>query len=80
MNVGRRTIPKLSHDPSPHPIEVTPFGRNGAGLWTAHPVGLMAAVGLLLIGIVGLPEARWFLSVAVPLGGICGFFLWRSHR
>ncbi len=62
------------------PNEVVPFGRYGAGLLTAHPVGLVVVFGLLLMGLAGLPEARCFFAGALVLGGIFGFFLWLRHR
>jgi hypothetical protein len=80
MDVRRRIAPRASHGRVPHPNQVIPFGRQGAGLWTGHPLELVIVVGLLLIGFIGLPEARWFFALAVPLGGIYGFFLWRRHR
>jgi hypothetical protein len=64
----------------PNPLEVIPFGRNGAGLFTAHPVGLVVVFGVLVMGLIGLPEARWFLAGAVVLGGVFGLFLWLRHR
>jgi hypothetical protein len=64
----------------PDPPEVTPFGRYGVGLLTGHTVGLVVVFGLLLLGLIGLPEARWFLAGALLVGGICGFFLWLRHR
>jgi len=60
--------------------EVIPFGRYGAGYLTAHPVGLVVVFGLLLMGLAGLPGARWFFAGAVLLGGIFGLFLWLRHR
>ena len=80
MDSHRRPVLKASRDQLPNLTEVVPFGRYGAGLWTGHPIGLVIVVGLLLMGFVGLPEARWFLALTVPLGGICGFFLWLHHR
>jgi hypothetical protein len=80
MDLQRRPVPKASRDLLPNLTEVMPFGRYGAGLWTGHPIGLVIVVGLLLMGFVGLPEARWFLALTVPLGGICAFFLWLHHR
>ena len=80
MDIRRHAVPKVSQDLEPNPTEVIPFGRYGAGLWTGHPIGLVIVVGLLLMGFVGLPEARWFLALTVPLGCICGFFLWLRHR
>ena len=80
MDIHRRAVPKASHDLLPNLTEVIPFGRYGAGLWTGHPIGLVIVVGLLLMGFVGLPEARLFLALTVPLGCVCGFFLWLRHR
>jgi hypothetical protein len=73
----RKTAP---HDSEPDPTEVIPFGRYGAGLLTGHPVGLIVVVGMLLMGLFGLPEARWFFAGALLLGGIWGFSLWLRHR
>jgi hypothetical protein len=64
----------------PPAAKVVPFGTYGGGLWTSHPIGLFIAIGLVTMGIVGLPEARWFLALAVPAGVICGFALWFLHR
>jgi hypothetical protein len=80
MNVRRRYVPPASHNRLPHTAQVVPSGAYGAGLWTSHPIGLFIVVGLLFMGFVGLPEARWFLALAVPLGGICGLLLWLRHR
>jgi hypothetical protein len=77
INSVRKTAPR---DSEPNPTEPIPFGRGGAGLYTGHPVGLVVVVGVLLIGLIALPEARWFLASAVLLGGIWGFFLWLRHR
>jgi hypothetical protein len=62
------------------PTEFVPFGRYGGGLLTSHPVGLVVVFGMLLMGLLGLPEARWFFAGALFVGGICGFFLWLRHR
>jgi hypothetical protein len=74
---ARETAPR---DSEPDPTEVIPFGRYGAGFLTGHPVGLVIVLGVLLIGLVGIPEARWFIAGAVAVGSICGFFLWLYHR
>ena len=79
MSVLRVPVPENSRD-LPHPTKVVPFGNYGGGLLTGHPIGLVIVIGLLLMGFVGLPEARWFFTLAVPAGAICGFFLWRYHR
>jgi len=80
MTFHRSAIQQASRNPSPPPAKVVPFGPYGAGQWTGHPIGLVIVVGLLFMGFVGLPEARWFLALTVPLGCLCGFFLWLYHR
>lgn len=60
--------PRRNSDPDP--TEVVPFGRYGAGLMTAHPVGLVLVIGLLLMGLFGLPGAPLFFVSALLLGGI----------
>jgi hypothetical protein len=64
----------------PSAAEIVPFGRYGAGHYTGHPIGLLIVVGLLLMGLVGLPEFRWFFLASLALGGALGFILWRLHR
>lgn len=61
----------------PDPTEVIPFGRVRT---TGHPVGLVVVVGVLVMGLLALPEARWFLAGASLLGCAWGFFLWLHHR
>jgi hypothetical protein len=63
-----------------NPLEVVPFGRGGAGVSTGHPVGLVAVFGILAMGLIGVPEARWFFAGAIVLGDIFGLFLWLKHR
>ena len=70
----------VHQDSLPRNIDVVPFGRYGAGVWTAHPIGLVIVASIILIGFVGIPEARWFLAGSVPLGCLCGLFLWLRHR
>jgi hypothetical protein len=65
---------------NPHPNEVVPFGRYGGGLLTGHPIGLAIVVGTLVMGIVGMPEARWFFGGSLVLGSAVGFLLWLHHR
>jgi len=64
----------------PPAAKVVPFGNYGGGYWTGHPIGLFIAIGLLTMGIIGLPEARWFLALAVPAGIVCGIAMWYLHR
>jgi hypothetical protein len=61
------------------PDNVKPFGPYGAGFFTAHPIGLIVAVGIVFIAW-GLPEARLFTVYSLPVGVIVGFVLWMRHR
>jgi hypothetical protein len=80
-NTRRYNVRKaVSPDPEANPVEPIPFGRGMAGSYTSHPVGLVVVVGVLLMGLFALPEARWFLGCTVLLGGVWGFFLWLRHR
>lgn len=71
----RKNIPNRSE---PDPTEVMP--TYSADLMTAHPVGLVVVFGVLLLGLIELPEARWFFGGALLLGVIFGFLLWIRHR
>ena len=65
---------------APHPIEVVPFGRYGGGLLTGHPIGLVIVFGIVLIGLIGIPEARLFFAGSLVLGSVFGLLLWLHHR
>jgi hypothetical protein len=69
-----------ARNPDIRPTTVLPFGRYGVGLFTEHPVGLVVAIGIILLGLEAMPEARWFLGGSVALGALIGFFLWLHHR
>lgn len=62
-----------------HPLEVVPFGRFGAGVWTGHPIGLVIVAGLVVIGLIGIPAWRWFFGAAVIVGSLVGYWLWRRR-
>ena len=63
-----------------HPLEVVPYGRFGAGLWTGHPIGLVIVTGLVVIGLVGIPAWRWFFGATVIVGSLVGYSLWRRQQ
>ena len=63
-----------------HPMEVVPYGRLGARLWTGHPIGLFIVAGLVVIGLVGIPAWRWFFGATVILGSLVGYSLWRRRQ
>ncbi len=73
----RKVVP---HSAEPDSIKVVPFGRYGGGEWTGHPIGLFIVLGFLLMGLVGIPEARLFFAGSLVLGGLCGLLLWLYHR
>lgn len=68
------------HNAEPNLTQVLPFGRYGGGLLTGHPIGLVIVVGVLLLGLIGIPEARWFFAASLVLGALFGFVLWRHHQ
>ena len=70
----RRSGPRgiSPHNAEPNPNEVLPFGRYGGGLLTGHPIGLVIVIGLLLMGLLGLPEYRLFFAASLFLGGLAG--------
>jgi len=69
-----------AHRADPSPAEMVPFSRFGGGQWTGHPIGLLIAAGLPLMGLVGVLEFRWFFAASLALGGILGLALRRLHR
>ena len=62
------------------PKDVIPFGKYGAGRWTGHPIGAFITLGIIVVALVGIPESRYFLAAAIPLGAAFGFILWRMHQ
>jgi hypothetical protein len=75
---GAREAPP--HNAEPNVNEVVPYGRYGVGLLTGHPIGLVIVLGLLLMGLLGLPEYRLFFVGSLVLGGLLGFSLWLRDR
>jgi hypothetical protein len=64
----------------PEPHNLVPFGPYGGGQWTAHPIGLVIVVGLLLMGLVSRTPVSLLLLLSLLGGAIVGFFLWLRHR
>lgn len=60
--------------------EVVPYGLSGAGLWTGHPIGLLMAFGIVIVGLKGIPAYRWFFGISVLLGCVMAYLLWRLHE
>jgi len=44
------------------------------------PMGLVFTVGVLILFLVGLPAARWFLALSVLVGVIIGIVLRLTSR
>ena len=65
---------------APEPKHLVPFGPYGGGQWTAHPVGLVIVLGLLLMGLVSRTPVSLLLLLSLAGGAIVGFFLWLRHR
>jgi len=42
--------------------------------------GLIFTVGMLIIFLTSLPQARWFLALSLPLGMIIGVILRLTSR
>jgi hypothetical protein len=63
-----------------HTMAVVPYGKFGAGIWTSHPIGLVIVVGMLIVGLVGIPEWRWFFGATVLVGSLVGYVLGRRHQ
>lgn len=81
LNLGRSAVRKADpRDSDLDPRQVVPFGVYGAGLITAHPVGLVVVLGMLFMALAALPEARLFFLAAIPAGVVCGLLLWFRHR
>jgi hypothetical protein len=75
----RTTLKPLPQGLDPDPIRVVPSGYYGAGVWTAHPIGLFIVSSMIIVGLLGLPEVRLFFAGVLPCSAFCGFLLWRRH-
>ena len=62
------------------PSKIVPFGLYGGGHFTSHPIGLFIAIGFIVMVLVAIPDARWFLAASIILGGVLGLTLWLLHR
>lgn len=71
-------VPQTNEDR--HTQEIVPYGKLGAGVWTGHPAGLIIVIGMLIVGLVGIPEWRYFFGATVLLGSLVGYLLLRHHQ
>jgi hypothetical protein len=44
------------------------------------PVGLIFAIGIIVIGLLSLREIRWFLAVSLPIGVLLGLIMRFTRR
>ena len=65
---------------TPEPKHLVPFGPYGGGQITAHPIGLVIVLGMLLMGLVSRTPVSLLLLFSLLGGAIVGFFLWLRHR
>jgi hypothetical protein len=42
--------------------------------------GLLFAVGIIVIALLSLPQARWFLALSLPTGVVIGIILRLTSR
>jgi hypothetical protein len=85
MKTSQKTsLSRIGKHDSDEPVldqtTVRPQGTYGVGILTAHPVGLVVVVGVILIVVSGIPAARLFFAGSVAVGVIFGLFLWFYHR
>lgn len=62
------------------PKHLVPFGPYGAGQWTAHPIGLVIVIGLVLMGLVSRTPVSDLMLFSLLGGAVVGMFLWLYHR
>jgi len=62
------------------PKHLVPFGPYGAGQWTAHPIGLVIVIGLVLMGLVSRTPVSDLMFFSLLGGAVVGMFLWLHHR
>jgi hypothetical protein len=77
LGLMRRAV---SSQAGPAPTRIVPYGPYGGGYFTSHPIGLVIAIGFIVIALVGIPGARWFFAASLVLGIILGIFLWLRHH
>lgn len=65
---------------TPEPDHLVPFGPYGGGQTTAHPIGLVIVLGLLLMGLRSRTPVSMLVLFSLLGGAIVGFFLWLHHR
>lgn len=62
-----------------HPAKIHP-GITMHKIPVKGAAGLIFTVGMLIVFLIRLPEARWFLALSLPLGVIIGVILRLTSR
>jgi len=65
---------------TPEPKYLVPFGPGGAGQWTAHPIGLVIVIGLVLLGLVSRTPISELILFSLVGGAAVGVALRLYHR
>jgi hypothetical protein len=65
---------------TPESKHLIPFGPGGVGQWTAHPIGLVIVIGLVLMGLVSRTEVSSLMFFSLLGGAVVGICLWLYHR
>ena len=65
---------------TPESKHLVPFGPGGVGQWTAHPIGLVIVIGLVLMGLVSRTPVSELMVFSLIGGAVVGLFLWLYHR
>lgn len=65
---------------TPESKHLVPFGPGGGGQWTAHPIGLVIVIGLVLMGLVSRTPVSGLMFLSLLGGAVVGICLWLHHR
>jgi hypothetical protein len=65
---------------TPESKHLVPFGPGGVGQWTAHPIGLVIVIGLVLMALVSRTEVSGLMFFSLLGGAVVGICLWLYHR
>ncbi len=65
---------------TPEPKHLVPFGPYGAGQWTAHPIGLVIVISLVLMGLVSRTPVSDLIFFSLLGGAVVSMLLWLYHR
>jgi|GEM_PF-898627 len=63
----------------PHPAKIHP-GIRIDKIPVKGPAGLLFTIGVLVLFLIGLPAARWFLALSLLLGVVIGVILRLTSR